>query len=105
MTDSLVPLRDRVLVLRDVDELRTEGGLHLPEVATERPAKGRVVAVGDGRTLESGLHLPMTVKEGDHVVFGKYSGVEMEVSNVTYLILREDEIIGVFRPKAQEQAA
>jgi len=91
----LRPLYDRVVVRRVTEEEKTPGGLFIPEQAKEKPAQGEVLAIGNGRRLESGELIPLDTKVGDRVLFGKYSGTEIELNGEKLLILREDEILGV----------
>jgi chaperonin GroES len=92
----LRPLGDRVVVERLTDEDKvTTGGIVIPDSVKERPQKGRVVAVGPGKKMEDGTRLAMDVEVGDYVYHGKYSGTEIKIDGVEYLILREDDIIGV----------
>jgi len=89
------PLYDRVVVRRVLEEGRSKGGLFIPEQAKEKPAQGEVLAVGKGRRLESGELIALETAVGDKVLFGKYSGTEIELDGEKLLILREDEILGV----------
>ena len=89
------PLHDRVLIKRIEEQETIRGGLIIPDTAKEKPQEGEVVAVGTGKRLENGTVLPLEVKEGDRVLFGKYSGTEIKVDDNEYLILREDEILGI----------
>ena len=89
------PLGDRVLVKRVEEEEKTRGGIIIPDTAKEKPAEGEVIAVGNGRYDEKGTLRPLTVKKGDRVLFGKYSGNEIKIDGVDHLILREDDILGV----------
>jgi len=89
------PLYDRVLVKRSEEETKTAKGLFLPETAKEKPLTGVVLAVGQGRLSEDGSVRPLMVKEGDTVLFGRYSGTEIKVDGQDRLVLREDEIFGV----------
>ena len=90
------PLHDRVLVKRSDEPAKTESGrLVRPESAKEKPVEGTVIAVGAGRIKDDGNVLPLQVKEGDRIVFGKYSGTEIKVDGEERLILREDDILGV----------
>jgi len=91
----LRPLYDRVVVRRVTEEEKTPGGLFIPEQAKEKPAQGEVLAIGNGRRLESGELITLDTKVGDRVLFGKYSGTEIELNGEKLLILREDEILGV----------
>ena len=89
------PLQDRVLVRRLQEEEKTKGGIIIPDAAKEKPIEGEIVAVGNGKTLEGGKVQPLSVKTGDRILFGKYSGTEIKVDGVEHLILREEEILGV----------
>ena len=89
------PLQDRVIVKRVDEEQITKGGIIIPDTAKEKPIEGKVVAVGNGKVLESGKKAPLEVKEGDLVLFGKYSGTEIKIDGEEHLIMREDDIIAV----------
>ena len=89
------PLHDRILVKRLEEQEERRGGIIIPDTAKEKPQRGKVVAVGDGRVLEDGKRLPLDVKPGDQVLFGKYSGSEVKIDEEEYLILKEEEILGV----------
>lgn len=89
------PLFDRVLVQRNDEPTKTRTGLFLPETAKEKPVEGTVLAVGEGRVGDDGKLTPLTVKAGDRVVFGKYSGNEIKVDGEDRLIMREDDILGI----------
>jgi len=89
------PLHDRVIVERIEESEQRVGGIIIPDSAKEKPQEGEVVAVGTGKRLEDGKVIPLEVKEGDRVLFGKYSGTEIKVDDNDYLILREDEILGI----------
>jgi len=89
------PLQDRVLVKRVDSDTVTEGGIIIPDGAQEKPNKGVVVSVGDGKLLEDGYTAKVSVKEGDVVLFGKYSGTELKIGGEVHLILKEDELLGV----------
>jgi chaperonin GroES len=89
------PLEDRVLVKPAEQDTKTESGIYLPENSKERPIKGAVVAVGPGKRLDNGTVIAPSVKKGDTVVFGKYSGSEVEIKGVAHLIMRESELFGV----------
>ena len=95
---SLRPLHDRVLIKRIEEQETVKGGIIIPDTAKEKSQEGEVVAFGTGKTLENGSVLPMAVKQGDRILFGKYSGTEVRIAAQDYLILREDEIIGVLTP-------
>ena len=90
------PLHDRVLIKRIDEQETVRGGIIIPDTAKEKPMEGEVVAVGTGKRLENGNISPLEVKDGDRVLFGKYSGTEIKVDGHEYLILREDEILAIF---------
>lgn len=92
---SIRPLQDRVLVKRVKEEEKTKGGIIIPDSAKEKPIEGKVIAVGNGKVLESGETRKLDVKKGDRVLFGKYSGTEVKLEGEEHLILREDDILGV----------
>jgi len=89
------PLQDRVIIKRVKEEERTKGGLIIPDSAKEKPIEGLVIAVGNGKVLEDGTVKKLDVKEGDRVLFGKYSGTEVKIDGEEHLIMREDDILGV----------
>ena len=89
------PLQDRILIKRIENEEKTSGGIIIPDAAKEKPQEGKVVAVGNGKKLDDGSTVPMDVKKGDTILFGKYSGSEIKLDGIEHLILREDEILGV----------
>jgi len=89
------PLQDRVLVERIEEEQKTKGGIIIPDTAKEKPQEGKVVAVGPGKANEDGKITPLGVKAGDRILFGKYSGSEIKLNGNEYLIMREDDILGV----------
>jgi chaperonin GroES len=92
---KLRPMQDRIIVKRVEEETKTAGGIYIPETAKEKPQEGEVVAVGNGKRTEDGKILPLDVKVGDKVLFGKYSGTDVKVDGQDYLIMREDDILGV----------
>ena len=92
---AIRPLHDRVLIKRVEEEQKTKGGIIIPDTAKEKPQEGEVVAAGTGKRLENGQIIPLEVKAGDRVLFGKYSGTEIKLDGEELLILREDEIIGI----------
>ena len=89
------PLQDRVLVERQEEETKTAGGIIIPDNNAEKPARGKVIAVGNGRMLNDGSFRALEVKAGDSVIFGKYAGTEVKVEGNDYLIMKEDDILGV----------
>jgi chaperonin GroES len=89
------PLRDRILVTRVEEAEQRVGGIIIPDSAKEKPQQGKVVAAGKGRVNDKGEVFPLDVKEGDTVLFGKYTGTEIKLNGIEYLILREDEVLGV----------
>ncbi len=89
------PLGDRVLVKRLEEEEKTKGGIIIPDTAKEKPQQGKIVAVGNGRTTEDGKVIPLNVKSGEKVLFQKYSGSDIKIEGEEYLILREEEILGI----------
>lgn len=91
------PLHDRVLVQRIEEENKTAGGIIIPDNNKEKPAEGKIIAVGPGRVLKDGSTRALDVKEGDRVIFGKYSGSEVKIGGQDYLIMKEDEILGVLQ--------
>jgi len=94
------PLGDRVLVKRiEEEEQKTSGGIYIPDTAKEKPQRGKVVAVGPGRMTEEGKRVPLDVKEGDEVIFGKYAGSDVKIDGEEYLILKEEEIYAVIIEK------
>lgn len=92
---SVKPLEDRVLIKPSDPETKTDSGIYLPESAKEKPIQGKIVATGPGKLLDSGERVKPSVKKGDTVVFGKYAGTEIEIKNVTHMIMRESELLGV----------
>ncbi len=99
MSTKIRPLHDRVIVKREEDERKSPGGIVIPDTATEKPIKGRVIAVGKGKILESGDVRPLDVKIGDKVLFGKYSGTEVKVDGDDVLVMREEDIMAIIEGK------
>ncbi|MDE1172964.1 MAG: co-chaperone GroES [Parvibaculaceae bacterium] len=95
MTQQFRPLHDRVLVRRVEEETKTAGGIIIPDTAQEKPSKGEIIAVGAGTRTEDGKILPLDVKAGDHVLFGKWSGTEVKIDGTEYLIMKESDILGI----------
>ena len=92
---NIRPLHDRVIVKRVEEEKMSAGGIVIPDSATEKPIQGEVIAVGNGKLLDNGELRALDLKKGDTVLFGKYSGTEVKISGDDYLVLREDDIMGV----------
>ena len=92
---AIRPLDDRVVVEPLEAEEKTQGGIVLPDTAKEKPQAGKVIAVGDGKLLDNGKRAPLSVKKGDRVLYGKYSGTEVSVSSKEYLIMRESDILAI----------
>jgi chaperonin GroES len=92
---KLRPLQDRILVQRVEEEATTKGCIIIPDTAKEKPAEGKVVAAGNGKVGDDGKRVPLEVKKGDRILFGKYSGTEVKVSGEEYLIMREDDVLGI----------
>lgn len=91
------PLHDRILVRRMAEEERTAGGLFIPDTAKEKPQRGEIVAAGKGRVTEDGKTLPLEVKAGDKVLFSKYAGTEIKLHGDEYLMMREEDILGIIQ--------
>lgn len=91
------PLHDRILVRRMPEETKTAGGLFIPDTAKEKPSKGEIVAAGKGKITEDGKVMPLEVKVGDQVLFGKYSGTELKLGADEYLMMREEDILGIIQ--------
>jgi chaperonin GroES len=94
------PLQDRIVVKRLESEGKTKGGIIIPDTAKEKPIEGRVVAVGNGKVLKNGKQLPLDVKVGDVVLFGKYSGTEIKLDGEEHVLIREDDVLAVTQPAA-----
>ena len=92
---KLRPLHDRVIVKRMEEERTSPGGIVIPDTAAEKPIKGEIIAVGNGKLLDSGELRPLDLKPGDKVIFGKYSGTEVKVEGQEYLVMKEDDIMAV----------
>ena len=92
---ELRPLQDRILVQRVKEEEKTKGGIIIPDTAKEKPVEGRVIAAGIGKLNEEGKRIALEVKKGDRILFGKYSGNEIKIEGEEYLIMREDDVLGV----------
>ncbi|MDH3883185.1 MAG: co-chaperone GroES [Desulfobacterales bacterium] len=92
---KLRPLQDRILVQRVAEEEKTKGGIIIPDTAKEKPAEGKIVSVGKGKLDENGKRIAPEVKKGDRILFGKYSGTEVKVEGEEYLIMREEDVLGI----------
>jgi chaperonin GroES len=92
---KLRPLQDRILVQRVEEETTTKGGIIIPDTAKEKPAEGKVIAVGNGKVGEDGKRVSLEIKAGDRILFGKYSGTEVKIEGEEFLIMREDDVLGV----------
>ena len=95
------PLHDRILIKRVAEEESVRGGIIIPDTAKEKPQEGEVIAVGNGKMLENGQRVPLDVKEGERILFGKYAGSEIKLEGEEYLILREDEVLGILANAAK----
>ena len=105
MATIIRPLHDRVIIKRLDEEEQMRGGIIIPDTAREKPQQGEVIAAGEGKFREDGTRQPLDVKAGDRVLFGKYSGSEVKLDDQEYLIMREDEILGVFTITAKTKSA
>lgn len=92
---NIRPLHDRVIIKRMEEEDKTEGGIVIPDTAKEKPVRGEVVAVGNGKLLENGEIRPLDIKKGDRVLFGKFSGTEVKLNGEDVLVMREDDVMAV----------
>ena len=95
MTTKVRPLHDRVIVRRLDEEEKSAGGIIIPDTAKEKPVQGEIIAAGKGKILENGDIRPLDVKKGDRVIFSKYAGTEIKLDGNEYLMMREDDILGV----------
>jgi chaperonin GroES len=105
MATTIRPLHDRIIVKRLDEQEQNRGGIIIPDTAKEKPQQGEVIAAGEGKFREDGTRQPLDVKAGDRVLFGKYSGSEVKIDDKEYLIMREDEILGVFTTTAKAKSA
>ena len=105
MTTTIRPLHDRIIVKRLDEQEQMRGGIIIPDTAKEKPQQGEVIAAGEGKFRDDGTRQPLDVKAGDRVLFGKYSGSEVKIDDEEYLIMREDEILGVFTTTAKAKSA
>jgi len=95
MSTKFTPLHDRILVRRVEEVGTTRGGIIIPDSAKDKPSEGEVIAVGRGKSNDEGKVFPLDVKEGDHILFGKYSGTEIKLDGEDFIIMREEEVLGV----------
>jgi len=105
MATTIRPLHDRVIIKRLDEAEQVRGGIIIPDTAKEKPQQGEVIAAGEGKFREDGTRQALDVKAGDRVLFGKYGGSEVKIDDHDYLIMREDEILGVFTTTAKTKAA
>ena len=94
---QVTPLHDRILVKRLSEEEKTKGGIIIPDTAKEKPAEGEVVSVGTGRRTDEGKLVALAVKKGDKILFGKYAGTEIKIEGDDFLIMREDDVLGILQ--------
>jgi chaperonin GroES len=105
MAVNIRPLNDRIIVRRMEEQEQMRGGLYIPDTAREKPQEGEVLAVGAGKLLETGQRIPIDLKAGDRILFGKYAGTEIKLDGEEYLILREDDVLGVVQTTAKGKSA
>jgi len=105
MATKFTPLHDRILVRRVEEAETTRGGIILPDTAKEKPQEGEVVSAGKGKINEDGKVRPLDVKEGDRILFGKYSGNEIKLDGEDYIIMREEEVLGIITGAAKKETA
>ena len=105
MAVSIRPLNDRIIVRRMEEQEQMRGGLYIPDTAKEKPQEGEVLAVGNGKLLDNGQRIAIDLKAGDRILFGKYSGTEIKLDGEDYLILREDDVLGVVETVAKGKGA
>jgi chaperonin GroES len=101
---SIKPLQDRVIIRRIEEGEQIRGGIIIPDSAKEKPQEGEVIAVGAGKKLDNGERVPLDIKEGDRVLFGKYAGTEIKLDGDEYLIMREDDILGVIERAGENKS-
>jgi chaperonin GroES len=105
MTIKFTPLHDRILVRRTEEVGTTRGGIIIPDSAKDKPQEGEVISVGKGRTNDEGKVFPLELREGDRILFGKYSGTEIKIDGEDFLIMKEEEVLGVVAGAAKKEAA
>jgi chaperonin GroES len=101
MAKKLTPLHDRIVVRRVEESETTRGGIIIPDTAKDKPQEGEVIAVGKGKSNEEGKVRPLDVKAGDRILFGKYAGTEIKIDNEEFLIMREEEVLGILEGVAK----
>jgi chaperonin GroES len=104
MATKFTPLHDRILVRREEEAGTTRGGLIIPDSAKDKPQEGTVISVGNGKTNDEGKLFPLAVKEGDTILFGKYSGTEIKLDGQDFLIMKEEEILGIVTGTARKES-
>jgi chaperonin GroES len=104
MTTKFTPLHDRILVRRVEEAGTTRGGLIIPDSAKDKPQEGAVISVGNGKTNDEGKLFPLAVKEGDSILFGKYAGTEIKIDGEDFLIMKEEEVLGIVTGTAKKES-
>ena len=102
---KLTPLHDRILVRRVEEAETTRGGIIIPDTAKDKPQEGEVIAVGKGKSNDEGKVFPLAVKEGDRILFGKYAGTEIKIDGEDFVIMREEEVLGIITGAAKKETA
>jgi chaperonin GroES len=105
MATKFTPLHDRILIRRVEEAETTRGGIIIPDTAKDKPQEGEVVSVGKGKISEEGKVRPLDVKEGDRILFGKYAGTEIKLDGEDYIIMREEEVLGIITGAAKKETA
>src|SRR5215468_7200387 len=105
MATKLTPLHDRIVVRRVEEAETTRGGIIIPDSAKDKPQEGEVISVGRGKSNDEGKVFPLAVKEGDRILFGKYSGTEIKLDGEDYVIMREEEVLGIIAGAAKKEMA
>jgi chaperonin GroES len=104
MATKFTPLHDRILVRREEESGTTRGGLIIPDSAKDKPQEGTVISVGKGKTNDEGKLFPLAVKEGDSILFGKYSGTEIKLDGEDFIIMKEEEVLGIVAGTAKKES-
>jgi chaperonin GroES len=105
MATKFTPLHDRILVRRVEEATTTRGGIIIPDSAKDKPQEGEVVSVGKGKINEDGKVFPLDVKDGDRILFGKYAGTEIKIDGEDYLIMKEEEVLGILSGATKKETA